>query len=107
MGGRWCHQPTHDKSATPPPGVRAAQGDARQRRLQLLQWAFSREYVSTSRGWQAVNVSKASSKPDNPILSGAVHGPVSGHCSGVVRQTLAVLGVSPQRACRAAAGNVE
>lgn len=42
--------------------------------------------------WQAVSVGKAPSTPENPILSGVVHGQLSGHCSGVVCQTLAVVG---------------
>ena len=50
-----------------------------------------KRYRSTGKVWQAVNIGKARSKPSNSILSGAVHGQISGHCLGVVGQTLAVL----------------
>ena len=41
-------------------------------------------YRSTVKVWQAVNVGKAPSTPDNPVISRAAHGPYSGLCLGVV-----------------------
>ena len=46
---------------------------------------------STDKVGQAANVGKARSTPDNPIVSGGVHGKIPGHCSGVVCQTIAVV----------------
>ena len=48
-------------------------------------------YRSTRQVWQAVNIGKAPRIPNNLRMSGAVHGQIASHCSGVVCQTLPVL----------------
>ena len=58
-------------------------------------------YPSTAKVWQTLNIDKSSRIPNNLIISGAVHGQISEHCSGVICQTLLfriwvlILGVSP------------
>ena len=57
-------------------------------------------FPSTAKVWQTLNIGKSSRVPSNLIFSGAVYGPISGHCLGVVCQTLPVLRYcAPSWAC--------
>ena len=46
--------------------------------------ACSSSYPTTGRVWQTLNIGKPPRVPNNAIISGAVHGQMSRHCSGVV-----------------------
>ena len=62
-------------------------------------------YCSAAKVWQAVNIGKAHSQPDNAISSGAIHREIRGHCLGVGCQTLPVVRYpSPQPATRRRCG---
>ena len=52
-------------------------------------------YPSTGKVWQTLNIGESSRVPNHQTVSGAVHGQMSGHCGGVVCQTLPVLRYLP------------